>query len=238
MDIQCQHCGKGLKIPDEKIPKGKPLSVTCPACKQKISVTPSDSAANGNKPPHAVPSQEGNKEPEKNKAPAESEAHASSGSEESRPSENPFDFLEEGAKTAIICETNGDLRAQIKEVLQKLNYHILETQNPRDALKQLRYQVFDVIVINELFGTRDPEMNHVLKFLSQLFMVTRRRMFICLLTERFRTNDNMQSYNKSVNMVFNVRDMDGFGRMIELAIKDNDTFYKTYLDTFKRIKGL
>jgi len=38
MEIFCESCGKQINIPDEKIPAGRPFSLRCPACKQKIQV--------------------------------------------------------------------------------------------------------------------------------------------------------------------------------------------------------
>ncbi|OQX60352.1 MAG: hypothetical protein B5M56_11135 [Desulfococcus sp. 4484_241] len=36
MDIKCNKCGAGFKVPDSKLPKGKSVSVRCPSCKGKM----------------------------------------------------------------------------------------------------------------------------------------------------------------------------------------------------------
>jgi len=38
MEVICKQCQSKFKIPDEKIPKGKIFSLTCPKCKNKISI--------------------------------------------------------------------------------------------------------------------------------------------------------------------------------------------------------
>ncbi len=119
-----------------------------------------------------------------------------------------------------------------------MDYQILESSSPRDTLKQMRFRDFDLVILNELFGTRDPEMNHVLKYLSQLAMLSRRNMFVLLISERLRTGDNMTALNKSVNMILNIKDMDRFEKLTELAITENDRFYRTFKESFKKIKGI
>ncbi|MBF0507336.1 MAG: zinc-ribbon domain-containing protein [Deltaproteobacteria bacterium] len=40
MEITCQNCNTRLKIPDDKIPPDRPVSLTCPKCQGKISIQP------------------------------------------------------------------------------------------------------------------------------------------------------------------------------------------------------
>ena len=37
MEIICDQCERKLNVPDEKIPEGRKVTVTCPGCKQKIT---------------------------------------------------------------------------------------------------------------------------------------------------------------------------------------------------------
>jgi len=41
MEITCTHCGKALRVPDEKVPDG-PFALTCPSCKKRFKVDPSE----------------------------------------------------------------------------------------------------------------------------------------------------------------------------------------------------
>ncbi|GMT42145.1 MAG: hypothetical protein IEMM0002_0556 [bacterium] len=40
MEITCSSCGKTINVPDEKIPRDKPFSFSCPNCGSRISVEP------------------------------------------------------------------------------------------------------------------------------------------------------------------------------------------------------
>lgn len=227
MNVTCPHCQHALNIPDEKVPD-KAFAVGCPKCKKKITVDPA-----ATKTPKPKPSEK----PDPPPAPKPVESGQAGENDGDGTPKNPFQYLEEGVQTAIICEPNPDIRAGLITVVDALKYQHIEPSNPRDALRQMRFHDFDLIVLNELFGTRDPEMNHVLKYLRQLNTVVRRNMFIVLLTERYETNDNMMAFNKSVNLILNTKDIDHFDKVLKRGITDNDAFYKIFKEAWIRIKG-
>lgn len=232
MKITCDNCQKKIMIPDEKIPAGKSFSIGCPVCEQKVAVqAPIPSAGEKKKA-----------EPEARNTPA-SHPNQSTGAGSGRIAVgngapvNPFEFLEAGAKTAVICEPVPARRAEIRTVVESMKYHILESENARDTLKQMRFHDFDLVVLNERFDTRDPEMNHVLKYLGQLNMTSRRNMFLVLLSERLRTMDKMQAFNKSVNLIVNLDDMENFSRILQAGLADHGRFYRVFKEIFTQVKG-
>ncbi len=219
MDVVCDKCNGRFKLPDEKIPKGQVFSVGCPKCKNKISIdTRTGDSASPEKKTEAV-------EPEGKKSKALMD-EVSSGSYDS--AEKPFDFLEEGAKTALICESDSGIRAPIKAALENLGYHTAEPKSARDVLKQMRFHVFDMVVIDEMFDTSDPDINNVMNYLEQLAMSVRRNMFVALITERFRTADNMTAFNKSVNIVINTKDIHEIEKILKTGLAENQAFYRVY----------
>ena len=208
MDIICDGCNAKFRIPDEKVPKGQAFSVACPKCKEKINVDP---------------------EPPEEAGPADALGLAEAGGDEDYDAEDkPFDFLEEGAETALLCESEPDVRAKIRDALGSLGYQVLEAKNPVDALKQMRFHVFDVVVLNELFGTSDPDGNNVLRFIDRLGMAVRRNIFVALITDRFRTNDHMMVFAKSVNIVINKKNISDFQTIVKQAVGEDVIFYRVY----------
>jgi hypothetical protein len=101
----------------------------------------------------------------------------------------------------------------------------------------MRYHNYNVVVVNESFDTSTPETNGVLLFLERLPMTTRRELFVCLITSRYRTMDHMLALNKSVNMILNVKNINDFGKILSTAITENDIFYRAYKETAKRTRG-
>jgi len=226
MDVACDKCEAKFKIPDEKVPKDQVFNVTCPKCRNKISIdtraedSPSSEAA----APSAEP------KPAKEKTLLD---EVGSGSYDA--GEKPFDFLAEGMETALLCEPDSTVRATIRTALDTLGYHTTEPESARDVLKQMRFHDFDMIVINELFDTTDPDMNNVLRYLDQLPMITRRNIFVAMVTDRFRTMDNMAAFNKSVNMVLNLKNIDDCEQIFKRALADNKAFYHVFKETLVKL---
>ncbi len=211
MDIICQSCQGKMKIPDDKIPSGKTATVTCPRCKTKLTV----------------------KAPEEKSDDAEAEFDDlfdfdDDDGEGYDAADKPFDFIEDEGKTALICEIDPLLREKVKPTLDIMEYHITETPNGREALKKMRYHNYDVILLNEYFDTQDPDANPVLIYLDRQSMDMRRNIFVVLLTQRFRTMDNMTAFQKSVNMIVNIRNIDDFDKILQRGMADYGLFYKVF----------
>ncbi len=210
MEVSCESCQARFNIPDDKLPAGKSVSAACPKCKQKIKIeTPS---------------------------PYEERSAADDG-EQYDAADKPFDFVEEDALTALVCEDDPALREKIKNMLALMEYNVSVAGSTREALKRMRYHNYELIVVNEMFDTSTADSNGVLVFLERLPMTTRRNMFVCLIGTRYRTMDHMMAFNKSVNMIINTKNIDDFGKVLSTGITDNDIFYRIYRDTLKTIQG-
>lgn len=211
MDIICQSCQGKFKVPDGKVPAGKTFTVKCPRCKASIKVEPEidtdgdDDAAFDDL--------------------FDFEEDDSDGYDAA---DKPFDFIEEEGKTALVCESDAVIREKLRPALDILEYHITEVPNSREALKNMRYHNYDLIIVNEFFDTTDPDANPLLIYLERQLMDARRNMFVTLLTSRFRTMDHMMAFSKSVNLILNIRNVDDFDKIIQRSLADSGLFYKTF----------
>jgi ActR/RegA family two-component response regulator/DNA-directed RNA polymerase subunit RPC12/RpoP len=220
MNISCKNCRSKFKIPDEKVPKGQTFSLTCPQCSAKVIVDARSSSQSGsNSTSHSI--DKPNLEKKKTLI-DEVDANTYDASDK------PFDFVEEGVETALLCESDSTAKTKIKTALHHMNYHITTPELPKDALKRMRFHVFDMVVLNERFGDQDPEMNSVLKYLNRLSMSIRRNIFVTLITDRFRTMDNMAAFNQSVNLIVNLKNIDEIEKILRRGIADHEAFYRVF----------
>jgi DNA-directed RNA polymerase subunit RPC12/RpoP len=220
MKVSCENCRSKFKIPDEKVPKGQIFSLTCPQCNTKVVV---DTRSNTPSSSDNLSGSLDKPELEKGKTIID-EVDADTYDA----SDKPFDFVEEGVQTALLCEPDTTIQAKIKTALFNMDYHTTAPKLPKDALKQMRFHVFDMVVLNEQFGTQNPDMNPVLNYLNRLNMSTRRNMFVTLITDRFRTMDNMAAFNKSVNLIVNLKNIDEIEKILRRGISDHEAFYRVF----------
>jgi predicted Zn finger-like uncharacterized protein len=210
MDIVCEKCQSKFKISDAKLPAGKTAFLTCPKCKNKITL----------------------QAPQLNTEFDEADgfedlfSFEEADTEGFDASEKPFDFVEEEGKTALLCESEPTIKEKIKTVLKVLEYHITEPQNNRDALRKMRYHNYDLIVVNEYFDTAHPDANGILIYLERLNMALRRHIFVALISSRFRTMDQMAAFQKSVNMVVNLSNIDDLDKILRRRLADSDLFFR------------
>ena len=206
MDIICSKCAGKFRIPDEKIPAGRVTTLPCPKCKTRIAL-------------------------DSEKMPAAS-SKASAGAAYDT-SDKPFDFIEEEGLTALVCEQNPIARKTIESALSLMDYQITVAESARDALKRMRYHVYDLIVVDENFDTKNPDANGVLIYLERLQMSTRRNIFVAMVSSRYRTMDNMMAFNASVNLVINIKNIEDIGKILGRGITDSELFYRIYKETLK-----
>lgn len=214
MDIICENCHSKFKIPDESIPRGKTAKLPCPKCKKTISIKAPETidAATGDDADNVT-----------------SEFDFEEDDYES--SEKPFDFIEEEGKIALVCESDQVIHESLVSALELLEYHVTEAADNREALRNLRYKAYDLVVVDEYFGTKNPERNGVLIYLERLHMDVRRNMFVTLISDRFRTMDYMMAFCKSVNLIINKKNIEDIEKIWSRNISDYEMFYRIYKET-------
>lgn len=141
---------------------------------------------------------------------------------------------EEDGRTSLVCEDGREAQAAIGSVLKELKYATDVAANADEAFEKLRFNKYDVVVINEKFGG-DPETNEVLRHLQTMPMSNRRHIFVALLGQNLITNDNMQSFDKSVNVVVNEKDLPNLKGILKRSVADNDQFYKVYKESLVKL---
>jgi hypothetical protein len=98
MEIICDNCQKKLNIPDNKIPKDRVAYLNCPGCKKRLAV---------NLNPNLKKSKKMNQ-------------HVSIFdeliSDTYDAAEKPFDFLEEEAKTSLVCVLDQNSRKNKSDI--------------------------------------------------------------------------------------------------------------------------
>ena len=218
MEIICDSCQTKLKIPDDKIPAGKAASFSCPKCKGKIMIAP-----DGQDQPDEASTDLGDFGFDEE----------SMGEEDASKGDKPFQFIEEEGEVALVCEADPVIRKRVNDILTLMEYHVTTASDAREALKKIRYQNFDVVVVNELFGTDNPDENGILIYLERLPMDIRRNMFVAMIADRFRTMDYMMAFNKSVNLIINKENAAEMDKILSKGLTDYDMFYRIYKETLR-----
>ncbi len=245
MYVSCEKCSGKYNIPDEKLPIGKSVGFTCPNCKNKMSIRRSEENSDDGdldlsldddgydtpSKPVATPSVTKKDSPSISFDESDSLKPSISFAEDESiydSGDKPFDFVEEEYETAIICDNDPANIEKIRIALDLMEYSITVAKNTRDALKSMRYHTYDLVVLNENFDTANPDVNGILIYLNRLVMAERRAIVLFLLTERYNTLDPMMAYNRSANIVVNLKDIDKIDTILQKGLNDSVIFHKIF----------
>ena len=217
MRIQCDHCQAVFNVPDEKMPRGKQFKATCSKCRRTIIVEPQGGSGTIGVDVSLS---------EVTDAPTAIEADLDTTSAY----DSPLEVLEEGAMSALVCVDEPERLKAVKEALDDLNYYSSVASSVKEALSKLRYNQYDLVMLDEEFCGESADNNTILRYLQPMPMSTRRNIFLMLISNQIRTLDNLMAFAKSVNAVINDSDTQKVKIVLERAMADHRRFYKVYRD--------
>ena len=236
MEFTCGHCKAKLNIPDEKIPKDQRVKVRCPKCNKRIILDTREAEAEKPASDNQVDFHETGEFYLKalEKRPASAEEEDSYGYDDYS-EDDSLDFFEEETKLALVMESNDEHAEKIRIAVKELGYKCISTPNTRDALGKMRFHHFDLVILSDGFDGQPLEGSPTINFINHFSMLVRRKIFLTLLSDKFKTTDNMMCFAMSANLVANKRDLDRLPVVLKKAISDNEKFYKVLMDTMSEI---
>lgn len=221
MEINCDKCGAIFSVPDEKIPKGKRVIVSCPKCKNRLTVDshgPGQEKAGGAAVAKAEPGV---------KRPDEGYTYGEAGT--------ALEFYEEGVKLALVAWNEAAQVEKPKKAVEELGYRFVWAKNTREAIGKMRLHHFDLVILSEGFDGTGFKDSPLLQFLNHLSMSLRRRIFLALVSDKFNTMDNMMAFAMSANLVVNEKDLNKLAAVLNKALLDHEKFYKVFMDTLVEV---
>ena len=221
MRIQCDHCQAVFNVPDEKMPRGRQFKTTCSKCRRTIIVEPHGASGSKGATIGVDVSLS-----EIADAPTAIEADLDMTSAY----DSPLEVLEEGAMSALVCVDEPERLKTVKEALEDLNYYTSVASSVKEALSKLRYNQYDLVMLDEEFCGESADNNTILRYLQPMPMSTRRNIFLMMISSQIRTLDNLLAFANSVNAVINVSDIQKVKLVLERAMADHRRFYKVYKD--------
>jgi len=121
--------------------------------------------------------------------------------------QNRFDVFEPGDHTALVCLDVPEVQRIVVDQLVQMGYKLHTGLFVEDILLKLRTHTYDVVIISEHFNASDIETNPILSAALNAPADQRRNQIIVLLGASFVTNDEMQAFQHSVDLVVGLADV-------------------------------
>jgi predicted Zn finger-like uncharacterized protein len=215
MEIMCEACNTKLMIPDHKLPQAGKLSVSCPKCRNRLSVA-QPKEPNMLHLPVGFPSSQGSPAPK------------------IRGEIDPMlEALEMDGTLALIMAKDPEQGAKLVKCAEEIGHRPVMSSNTRDAVSKIRLHHFDLLMLSEGFDNMELLQSPILDHLNHLSMSIRRKMFLVLVSAAFTTADNMMAFSMSANLVVNPKSLDKLSSILQRALKENRIFYKVFFDVLE-----
>ncbi len=223
MEVTCSGCNSRFNIPDDKIPKDQIVKINCPKCKNKITIDPQDTGE-ASQEDYTETGKFNQKfiEPQK-KRPEGQFSNGDQGDDD-----YALDYYED-VKLALVM-ADEIIIDKIKPAVEESKFKFITSPTIRESLLKLRFHHFDLIIMADGFDGQEITGGPIMNYLNHLSMSSRRRLFLTLIGDRFKTMDEMMAYALSANMVINTKDLGNFGTLLKRGMMDYQKFYKVFLD--------
>jgi len=206
MTISCPSCHTTLTIPDDRLPKGKVISASCPHCKGRVVIDTTRPA-----PESAAPA-----EP----APPPQEPSPPSYGQAERPA-------------ALVCVGAPAERESIAATLDQEGFRVQFARDAADAIERLRFAAYTLVILREGFGCPKGEANPVLEHLAGMEMAARRSMHLVLVSPTLRSHDPATAFARSVTLVLHVNDLPHLSPALKRMRAETDETYSVFLESLR-----
>jgi hypothetical protein len=139
-----------------------------------------------------------------------------------------LDLFEPGDLTAIVCVDVPEVQRIVVDQLTALNYKIHTGLFLEDILLKLRAHAYDVVVISEHFNGGDIATNPIIAAAITAPAEQRRKQFLVAVGSTLVTNDELQAFQHSVDLVVNLSDVVNLRPVLRRGVARMHEFYTPF----------
>ncbi|WP_020590239.1 zinc-ribbon domain-containing protein [Desulfobacter curvatus] len=208
MKIACPTCGSNTNLPDDKIPKDKDFSFKCPKCAASVPVK----ALAGNT--------------------------GGAGFEQNAAGMGPDvpKLQTGGSNQALVCIAPCLGRNRMMAGLENAGLKPHTPETPAQALKNLEYYVYPLVVIDDAFDTDKV----VTAYMNNMDMFLRRKICLIRLGPKLETGNAMTALELSANYVIRSQDLELedaslVNDVLAVALSEHEQMYAVFNDSMKAV---
>ncbi len=136
-----------------------------------------------------------------------------------------FDFFEPDDLTALVCLDVPQMQRLAIDQLSALGYKIHTGMFLDDSILKLRTHEYDVVVLSEHFAGSELANHAILEEANRIPLVQRRRQCFVLVGSSMATNDELQAFGCSVDVVVALSDLVNLKPVLRRGINRAAAFY-------------
>jgi predicted Zn finger-like uncharacterized protein len=221
----CPQCSQGIIVDDAKIPD-RPFSIRCPRCKSTVHLSGKgappaaeadrEPAASAPPPPTAPP------EEARTAAPAAAPREIPSGP--AAPAGRALVFLSDRAQAAGVTPA-----------LTRQGFTVDVLEDGGEAARRLDQGAYTLLVTARVVAPQGAPPS-LYQRLSRLNPDARRRVFVMLLGDEFKSGDGTQAFTALADLVVSSRDGATCDALLRATLQEKQRLYQAFLDARERFE--
>jgi len=237
VQVQCSKCAARIQIDDARVPP-RPFKVRCPKCQNLMSLPglapeasgrapdgggrpqdPAETTASGFVPPVPPPAPEAPPAPMLSQAALERAERAAA-----------------GERDAIIA-LGGPPAEVLQKALERLGFHADVVEDVEEGARLLEQGVYEVAVTS-LSAAEPGRPETLAQRMLRMPLDTRRRVFVVLVGEEFRSGDGTQAWAVQADLVLHPGDTARAEHLIRATMNERKRLYQPLEDARKRVEAV
>ena len=231
MQAQCSQCSARIQIDDSKVPD-KPFKVKCPKCQAVITLPGRTGEVAVPPAPQAAPAAAGGNgsdaaPPPPAYVPPPAAPSSAALSRRERAAQSPND--------ALIALPAGPAATAFQTALVGLGYNVDAVDDIEEGVRLVEQGAYEVAVTARTAPAPGaPET--LAQRLLRLSPDARRRVFVILVGEEFRTGDGTQAWVAQADLVVHPNDAARCEHVIRGTLQERKRLYQPIVDARRRIE--
>jgi len=249
VQAQCPQCAQRIVVDDAKVPD-KPFAVKCPKC-QTIVRLPGKAVA--------VPEPELSfEEPRLPDPPAPPPPAPSPAMPASVPSEPHVTVQHEEMRAQVMAQLRREMSgpgaepssheralvsipdrsqaAAITLILTRLGYNVDSVEEHEDAARFVEQGAYAVAATSRA-GAGPGRAESLYQRITRLSPDQRRRLFVILVGDEFKSGDSVQAFATVADLVLNSRDASGADNTLRTVMAERKRLYQVFVDARRRYEA-
>jgi predicted Zn finger-like uncharacterized protein len=228
VQANCPQCQQKIVIDDARVPD-RAFSVKCPKCQNTVKF-PGRGAAAPAPPPVDTPAESGEAA---TAAPAVVADDMRVQLMAQLRREMTMPAAEAGtAGRALVTLPDRSLAGGVTVMLTRQGYVVDTIDDPDEASRLIEQGVYSLVVIARTAPPQGKES--VLQRIARLSPDNRRRLFLVLVGDEWKTGDGLQAFTACADLVLSARDAPAADVLLRNTVQERHRIYQTYVDARHR----
>ncbi len=220
MQVQCPQCATRIQIDDTKVPD-RPFKIRCPKCQTLLGLqgrSPAPDAAGPAAEPSATP-------------PVPEPAIEI-------PSTEMLERQErlDGSHHDALVAFSGPAAAEVQQALARQGFNVDVVDKIEEGARLLEQGVYEVAVTSRSAGPAGKTESLAQRIL-RMPSDARRRVFVVLVGDEFRSGDGTQAWAAQADLVLNPADAPRCENLIRALMVERKRLYQPLVDARKKIEA-